>query len=219
MADIFDEIEEDLRRDRMKDLWQRYGNYILGLAVLIIIGVAGHQGYNYWTKTQSQASGNSFFEAVTAENTLDALGEVVSELPDGYAMLARFRMAALYAEDGNSAAAEQSYLELSEDNSINTFYRDTALLLSVMNAPNSADKNALINRISDISSFAGPLQGLALETSAGLYLELNEADKAVSSLTQASKLSDIPSSLRQRISQSLSIISEKYTDSASFVSQ
>ena len=70
-----------------------------------------------------------------------------------------------------------------------------------MNAPNSADKNALIDRISDISSFAGPLQGLALETSAGLYLELSEADKAVSSLTQASKLSDIPSSLRQRISQ------------------
>ena len=49
MADIFDEIEEDLRRDRMKEIWQRYGNYILGLAVLIIIGVAGRQGYNYWT--------------------------------------------------------------------------------------------------------------------------------------------------------------------------
>ena len=219
MADIFDEIEEDLRRDRMKELWQRYGNYILGLAVLIIIGVAGNQGYNYWTENKSQISGNNFFEAVTAENSLDALSDIASDLPEGYAMLARFRMAALYAEDGNSANAEQSYIKLSEDASIDTFYRDIALLLSVMNAPNSADKNALIDRISKISGFAGPLQGLALETTAGLYLELNDTDKAISSLTQASKLSDIPSSLRQRISQSLSIISEKYTDSASVVSQ
>ncbi len=219
MADIFDEIEEDLRRDRMKELWQRYGNYILGLAVLIIIGVAGYQGYNYWMETKSQSSGNTFFEAVTAENSLDALTSIVSDLPEGYAMLASFRMAALYAEDGNNAAAEQSYIEMSEDISIDIFYRDTALLLSVMNAPKSADKNVLIERISDISSFAGPLQGLALETSAGLYLELNNTDKAISSLTQASKLSDISSSLRQRISQSLSIIADKYADGLSVMAE
>ena len=219
MADIFDEIEEDLRRDRMKEIWQRYGNYILGLAVLIIIGVAGRQGYNYWTETKSQSSANTFYEAVTAENSLDALTRVASDLPEGYAMLARFRMAALYAEDGNNAAAEQSYLELSEDTSIDIFYRDAALLLSVMNAPNSADKNSLIERIADISGFVGPLQGLALETRAGLYLEINKTEKAISSLTQASKLSDIPPSLRQRISQSLSIISDKNTVSSSVVAE
>lgn len=219
MADIFDEIEEDLRRDRMKELWQRYGNYILVLALLIIVGVAGNQGYDYWVKTKSQVSGNIFFEALTAENSLDALNDAVSHLPDGYAMLARFRMAALYAEDGNSSAAEKSYLELSEDTSINSFYRDIALLLSVMNAPSSLDKNMLIERISDISGFAGPLQGLALEKKAGLHLELNEVDMAISSLTLASELSDIPPSLRQRVAQSLAIISKKYTDRSSVVLQ
>ena len=219
MADIFDEIEEDLRRDRMKEIWQRYGHYILALAVLIVIGVAGRQGYNYWKETKSQSSANTFYEAVTAENSLDALTLIASDLPDGYAMLARFRIAALYAEDGNNAAAEEIYLELNEDTSIDIFYRDTALLLSVMNAPNSADKNSLIERIADISAFVGPLQGLALETSAGLYLELNKIDKAISSLTQASKLSDIPPSLQQRISQSLSIISDNHTESSFVVAE
>ena len=219
MADIFDEIEEDLRRDRMKLLWQRYGNYIIGLAVLIIIVVAGNQGYDYWKKSESQAAGDAFFEAVGADESLDALTTLVPDLPVGYEMLARFRIAALQAEDGDNFTAEQSFLALSEDNSIDIFYREVALLLSVMNAPSSVDKNILIGRLSSLSAFPGSLQGLALETSAGLYLELNERDKAISTLTEASKLPDIPSSLRQRISQSLSIISEKYTDNRSVISE
>ena len=219
MADIFDEIEEDLRRDRMKLLWQRYGNYIIGLAVLIIIVVAGNQGYDYWKNSESQSAGDAFFEAVGADESLDALTTLVPNLPVGYEMLARFRIAALHAEDGDNFAAEQSFLALSEDNSIDIFYREVALLLSVMNAPSSVDKNILIGRLSSLSAFPGSLQGLALETSAGLYLELNERDKAISTLTEASKLPDIPSSLRQRISQSLSIISEKYTDNRSVISE
>ena len=219
MADIFDEIEEDLRRDRMKLLWQRYGNYIIGLAVLIIIVVAGNQGYDYWKNSESQSAGDAFFEAVGADESLDALTTLVPNLPVGYEMLARFRIAALHAEDGDNFTAEQSFLALSEDNSIDIFYREVALLLSVMNAPSSVDKNILIGRLSSLSAFPGSLQGLALETSAGLYLELNERDKAISTLTEASKLPDIPSSLRQRISQSLSIISEKYTDNRSVISE
>ena len=219
MADIFDEIEEDLRRDRMKLLWQRYGNYIIGLAVLIIIVVAGNQGYDYWKNSESQSAGDAFFEAVGADESLDALTTLVPNLPVGYEMLARFRIAALHAEDGDNFAAEQSFLALSEDNSIDIFYREVALLLSVMNAPSSVDKNILIGRLSSLSAFPGSLQGLALETSAGLYLELNERDKAISTLTEASKLPDISSSLKQRISQSLSIISEKYTDNRSVISE
>ncbi|MDC3311795.1 tetratricopeptide repeat protein [Alphaproteobacteria bacterium] len=212
MADIFDEIEEDLRRDKMNLLWQRYGNYILGLAVLIIIGVAGNQGYDYWHESKTQAAGNQFFEAVTAEDSLEALISIESDLPDGYKMLARFRVAALYAEEGDLAAAEQAFLDLSADTSIDVFYKNTALLLSVMNAPRSADKNQLINRISALAEFPGPLQGLALETSAGLYLEAGLTNKAIASLTMASSLTEIPASLRQRITQALSILSNKYAD-------
>ena len=90
MADIFDEIEEDLRRDRMTLLWQRYGNLILGFAILIIIGVAGNQGYDYWRESRAQAAGDAFFEAVIANDSLEALISVSPELPDGYKMLAKF---------------------------------------------------------------------------------------------------------------------------------
>lgn len=215
MADIFDEIEEDLRRDRMTLLWQRYGNFILGFAILIVIGVAGNQGYDYWRESRAQAAGDAFFEAVIANEPLDALNSISTELPDGYKMLAKFRMAALQADNNDKTNAEQSYLALSRDVAIDPFYRETALLLSVMNAPEAVNKNELIERISGLTEFAGPLQGLALETTAGLYLKLDNPKKAISTLSRASELADISPSLRQRMSQSLLILKSNYGDLSS----
>ena len=121
--------------------------------------------------------------------------------------------------EGKQAEAEKSYLLLSEDPSIDTFYQQIALLLSAMNAPETANKEELINRISSLSEFAGPLQGLALETSSGLYLELNQPGKALSFLKRASELTDIPPDLRQRISQSLLILDFKYDDTSTSKSE
>ena len=212
MADIFDEIEEDLRRDKMTMLWNRYGNIVIGVAILIIVVVAGNQGYDYWRDSKTQAAGDAFFNAVTADNSFDELMSITPQLPEGYKMLAKFRMAALQAKKQNEIDAELSYLSLSREAGNDSFYQDTALLLSVMNAPTTANKSELIDRISTLSAFAGPLQGLALEISAGLHLELGNPEKAVSLLTQASKLTDISPSLRQRISQFLLILQSNYHD-------
>ena len=219
MADIFDEIEEDLRRDRMSLLWQRYGNYVIAFAIFIIVVVAGYQGYNYWKDSRAKAAGDAFFQAVTADEALEALNVISSDLPAGYEMLSKFRIAALQAKKGNRIAAEQSYLSLSRDANIGTFYQETALLLSVMNAPENKNNSELIDRISSLSEFSGPLQGLALETSACLYLGLNNPEKAISLLLQASQLTDLSPSLRQRISQSFSILQSNYNHKTSIKSE
>ena len=52
MADIFDEVEDDLKRDRMQLLWSKYGKYVIVAAVLVIAGVAGRQGYITGTKAE-----------------------------------------------------------------------------------------------------------------------------------------------------------------------
>ena len=41
MTDIFDEVGEDLRRDQLKRMWQRYSGLVYGAAALIVVG-GGH---------------------------------------------------------------------------------------------------------------------------------------------------------------------------------
>ncbi len=55
MADIFDEINEELKQDRQAVLWQRYGKYVIAVAVLVIAVVGARQGYVYWTEKRVMA--------------------------------------------------------------------------------------------------------------------------------------------------------------------
>ena len=37
MADIFNEVDEDVRKDKSLALWKAYGKYVIGAAVLIVV--------------------------------------------------------------------------------------------------------------------------------------------------------------------------------------
>ena len=41
MADIFNEVEQDLRREQMKRLWDRIGIYVIAVAVLVVAITGG----------------------------------------------------------------------------------------------------------------------------------------------------------------------------------
>ena len=41
VADIFHEVDEEVRRDQLRKLWDRYSIYLIALAVLIVAGMAG----------------------------------------------------------------------------------------------------------------------------------------------------------------------------------
>ena len=48
MSDIFNEVDEEVRREQLKKLWERYGNLIIAAAFLVVAGVAAWRGYEYW---------------------------------------------------------------------------------------------------------------------------------------------------------------------------
>ena len=45
MADIFDEIDEELKQDRAKQVWLRYGKYVVAAAVAIVPALAPHRDF------------------------------------------------------------------------------------------------------------------------------------------------------------------------------
>ena len=47
MSDIFQEVDEEVRRDKAAEFWAKYQNVIFALAALIIVGTAGYRFYEY----------------------------------------------------------------------------------------------------------------------------------------------------------------------------
>ena len=205
MADIFDEIEDELKQDRMANLWSKYGVYLIAAAIAVVVSVAGYQGYQSWQLSSKTSAADSYHTALQSEDVLAGLATAKTELTGGYNMLAGFSEAGLLAEAGDPAA-EQAYVDLSSDPQIEPLYQDMALLLSVMVADNRQSSQALLDRLSPLMSTANALQGLALEQGAALEIRSGNMDNAKQKLEQITNLTEISATLRRRAEQLLTIL-------------
>jgi hypothetical protein len=206
MADIFDEIDEELKKDRAQVLWARYGKYLIAAVAAVVLAVASAQGYKAWQTSQAETAANAYQAALEADDVAIALNDVIAGLTDGYEMLAQFRIAGEKAVNGDKLDAEMDYLALAEDKSIKPLYQQAALLLSVMNAPDGSDIAALQERLVPLTSVLGPWQGLAIELSAALDLQKGEALAARAKFEAIVALPEISPELRQRAQQMLTIL-------------
>ncbi len=53
MSDIFVEVNEAMKQERLEKLWQKYGGFFLGLISVIIIGTAVNAGYVSWKTSKN----------------------------------------------------------------------------------------------------------------------------------------------------------------------
>ena len=206
MADIFDEIDEELKQDRAKELWTRYGKFVIAAAAAVVIGVGASQGFSAWTRSQAETAANLYQQALTSDDNVAALESRIGDLTDGYAMLGRFQIAAGQAKAGDTAAAEAGYLAISNDTKVPQLYRDAALLMSVMNAPEGADAGDLQQRVAPLADGAGPWKGLALELSAAIDLQQGQTEAALAKLEAIVALAETSPELRQRAARLVDIL-------------
>ena len=66
MADIFDEVNEDLKRDQMQKLWSRFGKYVILAVSIVVLGVGGRQGYTTWHNHQVSTAATASSSALCA---------------------------------------------------------------------------------------------------------------------------------------------------------
>jgi hypothetical protein len=128
------EVNEELRSEQMRSIWKRFKPFIIGLAVLIVVGVAGSSLYQWWQSKQSSASGDRYLQAIkdAEENRADAAVKDLEALTkDGfgaYPVLARMRLATLKAEKGDAAGAAADFSSIGKDQSIPNAIRNAARL-------------------------------------------------------------------------------------------
>jgi hypothetical protein len=135
LADIFREVEEDIRRDRLQHLWDKYGIYLIGFVVGIIALTSLVVGWRAYTQSQAEEASKAFASAVAeaAKEGTDAaaiFSDLADEAPSGYASLARLRAAGALAEAGEIDQAIAAYDAVSADSGADDILRDLAKVKS-----------------------------------------------------------------------------------------
>ena len=151
MPEIFDEIDEEVRRDQLKKLWEKYSIYLIAGAILIVASVGGWRGYEYLEAKKSAAAGAAFEKAAELSEANKhaeaeaAFTNLAATAPSGYRILARLRAAAELAVRDPQGAAKL-YDDIAADRSVGTPERDLAriraagLLLETTTYPNMMER-------------------------------------------------------------------------------
>lgn len=168
MSDIFREVDEDIRQEKYRRLWNKFGLWIIAFAVLIVIGTIGYRTWLYWQEVQSQEAGDTFFDAVElSENRqYQEAAELYGSLEGsvgGYPALAKLRMATDLANSGQSQEALEAFDQLSRDGSLMEAMRNVASLRAGYIAVDFEDYSAVADRVESLTGDTGPFRAAARE--------------------------------------------------------
>ena len=123
MSELFDEVDEEVRREQLKKLWDKYSILIIAVMVLIVAGVAGWRGYQYLESKKAAEAGAAFEKAVELADqnkhaeAESAFTDLAAKSPSGYRTLARLRAAAEVAARDQKAAVKL-YDDIAADRSV-----------------------------------------------------------------------------------------------------
>jgi hypothetical protein len=133
VSDIFREVDEEVRREQFKKLWDRYQNLVIVGAVLIVAAVAGWRGYEWWTAKKAMEAGSAFEEAITLSEAGQhaeagsAFAKIATDGTAGYRYLARMRQATELAQTDPKSAIT-AYQQIAADSAAGPVLRDLAAL-------------------------------------------------------------------------------------------
>ena len=211
MADIFDEVSEDLRQDQMLQIWKKYRKFIIGFIILLICSIIGHQGFNTWSKNKLNAESQYFFNSLAKleenkfKESIELFKNSPSDKSNGYSMLSTFGLAESYYKNNDIKQMISSYEIIYKNIDFDDYYRHLARFLSVIRY-NVSSFDQLHERLKPILNSPSKLQSLAAELEIMLFINFDKIDEAKAELEKLLDRKDI--SLEQK--NRLSLISQLY---------
>jgi len=182
VADIFKEVDEDLRRDNAAKVWKKYGAYMVGAAVAVVLAVAGVQAWRAYDLNRRSKLSDQFAAALesVAKGDTAAAQEALRQLGDptagGYHSLAALEEARILAKNGDVPGAVAIWDQIAGNSSLGPGLQTAALLLSVLHQIDSGDAPSLRARLEPLTAEGQPYRAAALEMSA--LLALRQGDTA-----------------------------------------
>jgi hypothetical protein len=168
LSDIFHEVDEEVRREQLKKLWDRYGNLIVAAAVVVVFVIGGWRGYQWWQARQAAQAGVAFDAAADlaeqghfAEADA-AFQRVAAEGTAGYRVLARLRAAAALGETDRKAAVA-AYDAIAGDNSVAGEWQALAGIRAGLLLADSAPFGELSQRLEPLAQPNGAFRHTARE--------------------------------------------------------
>jgi hypothetical protein len=168
VADIFSEVDEEVRRERLQKVWQRWGAYFVAMAVVIVVAIAGWRAWQWYDAKRAAEAGAAFDAAISLaeagkhQEAETALEKIAADSPSGYRMLARFREAAELGVRDRQAAVK-AYDALAADGRLGRTLQDLAAVRAGLLLVDTAPLSEMQTRLEPLTAADRPFRHSARE--------------------------------------------------------
>ena len=204
MADIFDEVSEELKQDQLIKIWKKYSKLIITIIFLIIISLISYQSYLTWNKKKVETISEQYFQALEElenKNYSKSLSLFLNNSQNhksGYRILSLFGLAELNYQNGKTNKMIINYKTIYDDEGIDVYYRNLASILSVIKDNSSSfDRQKLL--LEPILNSPNNLQIIAAELEVMLLIKFDKIKEAQKALNELLKRSDLGFEQKNRL--------------------
>lgn len=204
---FFREVDDELRREQLTSIWQRWGRILVGA---IIVGLIALAGFLWWQHSRKEAAGRDGEALISALETaergqpqaaLPALGKLQSSGLPGYRAASALAVAALQVQKGDEKTALASYKAIAADTAVASPFRNLALIRATAIEFDRIAPAEVVSRLKPLAVAGNPWFGSAGEMTAVAYLKMNRPDLAGPLFGAIAKDTHVPDTLRNRAMQ------------------
>jgi len=205
------EVQEELDREKYAKLWEKYGNFVIGGALAIVLAVGGYQ---YWKKTKRayvEKAGETYEKALALvgdQNSKDfdpskvksAFETLLKDAPGGYRVLAQLQIAGAHVAAGEKKEALEVFETLSKDENADKILRAYAALQAASLRAGDADWTEMENRLKPLVSASSAWRNSALQLKGIAAFQAGKIDKAREIFDELLSNPKAPKSIHDRAS-------------------
>jgi hypothetical protein len=201
------EVDENLRRDQLRDFFKAYGNWLIAAVVLFLVASGG---FIWWKQHQVQRSEAEVEQLAqiyqdigtgnltTAPQQLDTLSHSGSE---GVRASALFAQAALALQQNDAKRATATYKAIAADDDLPQPYRDAAIIRQTELEFDQLPPEAVAARLQPLAKPGEPWFGTAGELSALAMVKQGKKQEAAQLFAAIANDRNVPQTIRARAIQ------------------
>tara|TARA_A100001035_G_C27731080_1_gene476778 strand:+ start:50 stop:682 length:633 start_codon:yes stop_codon:yes gene_type:complete len=208
MSDILRQVDEDLRKERLSNLWKKYGIYAITFVVLIFVVVAGYQIISSSDKAKNEKLLEIYLEAKNSKIVDDKISlfeELLESKNEYLSGMAELRISSLNIEKGNIDEGLLGLENIKNNKNYDPIIKDLALYLFLIFQIDILSEEKFMNHINkemikeskynylfkELISIKKLLLGKSLESKNGFKELLNLADTPSHIKVRAKKFIEI----------------------------
>jgi hypothetical protein len=205
--ELIREVDEELQRDKLLALWNRYGALILALAVAVVLASAGWLGWQQWRERALTEQALTFERAKSLaasgahEQAAQAYAEIAGSGSGGFASLAGLRRAEALLLAGDRGAAIDVLEGLAASSSSDPLLRRLASLQSLALQIDAGDPALLMPRLEALAAENDPWQPWARELLAIVKTRTGAHQEARDLLDAVANDPTVPRNMQQRAAE------------------